>query len=225
MTHEQLGGTGLEIVLRHRLQCLGAIRHRPPIGMPGEHHRHEAALGHRGRPLLGLVEAGEQLSAALVQHVDVEARLDQRTAQKLEPLVAIGGEHPQRSAQPVGRRPEAKRRRGILFTEPEGTGRQGAGAIGQHGRHEACNALAGLRLRRRATLEGERQSNDRRALVFNQPGLDAARAGHFLDIDRKGRRRGKRHQEPRERENTALHGLFPSGGVSVEVTAPPSCQT
>ncbi|MEI9901912.1 MAG: hypothetical protein WDN31_19385 [Hyphomicrobium sp.] len=60
-------------------------------------------------------------------------RLDQRAAQKIETLVAIGREHAQRSAQPVGRGAEAERRGGVLLTKPEGAGRQRAGTVGQQG--------------------------------------------------------------------------------------------
>ena len=59
-----------------------------------------------------------------------------------------------------------------------------AGAVGQQRRHEAGHARLAVGIRRGAAGEREGQRHDRRALVLDQPGLDAERRRDFLDVDR-----------------------------------------
>ena len=184
--------------------------------MAGEFAGHQGAGRHRGRPLLRLIEGGDDLGAALLDHVGVEARLGERQPQQLEALVAVGRQDAQAAAQAIERGAEGERCGGVLLALAEGMGGERPRAIGEQRRHKVADARLAGRIGGRAAGERKGDGQGRRALVLHQPGFYAERRGQRLDVDRaRGGRQPKDGDD--ERAQKQAHRL-PTCGVNTEVT-------
>src|SRR5262249_23070791 len=94
-----------------------------------------------------------------------------------------------------------------------------AGALVEQRRDHEGGALAALLVGRRAAAEADHGGDQRIAMVLDQPGGDAARAHHLLDVDGVGRGRQRHQDDARQRHPQRHPGESRDPPASITVAA------
>ena len=125
----------------------------------------------------------QHLSAHPFDRHRVKARLDQRGAQKIHRRVAVLGQHPRRDRERVGADIEGKARREILPCGLEGAGVHLGRSFFEKTGHQVHRAKPVGIVEPGAPFEAQLERREGDGVVLDQPGVDAARRSHLLDLD------------------------------------------
>jgi hypothetical protein len=144
------------------------------------------------------LQRGQHLGANPLDRFGVEARLCQRQPQQVETLVLTIAQNLERTANLVAAGAEGQFDRVAFGPRLECLGVEIAGALVERGgRHVGCAGFSG-RILIGAALERELHRDQRHGRLAHQPGLDASRAHHPLDLGRRLRLRREHKQRARD---------------------------
>ena len=143
--------------------------------------------------------------ADALDRLGVEARLDQRQAQKLEGAAAMLAQGLELAGEAVALGIEREADRQVLELGPKRLAVERTRPLVDQARDHVGEALLAARVERRAAGEVDRHRQERNRWLAHQVGLDAARADHPLDLGRSTGRRAR--HEHAQCQGAAQHNL------------------